>query len=152
MPAQPARQREYAAHRQQPACESGQLHAQQGGVQEDAQHRAQARSGRYAQDVGRHQGIAEHGLVGGARRRQGRAHQQGRRNAGQAQLPYHPRAVVRLPRSRARRQGVQHLPAIQRIGALPQGQNDQDRQDEHQARQQGGIGKALRHAPSCAGS
>ena len=59
---------QYEAHGGEAACERKQLRKQNIEGQKNRQDRAERRAGRHAQDIGRHERIAEHALVGGASR------------------------------------------------------------------------------------
>uniref|UniRef100_A0A1I7WDM6 Uncharacterized protein n=1 Tax=Heterorhabditis bacteriophora TaxID=37862 RepID=A0A1I7WDM6_HETBA len=75
------------ANRTEPSGKCDALHQQHRQAEEQAQRSTQAGTGGDAQNVRRHQRIAEHGLIGGTGRRQHSANQNGGQHAWQADMP-----------------------------------------------------------------
>ena len=81
-----ARQGKGEGDGRKPAGKGRALHHQDATARQHRRRRADTRAGRYAQEVGRHQRVAEYALVHRTGQRQGRAHQHGGGNARQAQV------------------------------------------------------------------
>jgi len=131
----PAGQQVDQADRQQASDERQQLHPGQRQAEENAQHRAQPGTGRDAENIRRHQRVAKHALVGGARRSQGAAHQQCGENARQAQLPEHGLDLLRRRLACATQvagQGVEQIGQAQRVLAGEQGDQQAGEQGDDQ--------------------
>ena len=89
MAAQPRADEVHQADRHQAAGEGEQLDQEHVQRQEDPEHRAERRAGRNAEDVGRHERIAEHALVCGAGGGERGADDQRRQHARPAHLQHH---------------------------------------------------------------
>ena len=123
--------------RREPAGEREQLDEDHPQRKKDPEHRAERGAGRDAEDVGRHQRVAEHPLVGGARCGKRGTHDQRRQHARPAHLPNH-RLDVGVDRlAEKQRNNLGQRDRIAAHGERERRQRERARRGEHVAQTRG---------------
>ncbi len=134
-PAHPRTHGDHERDRGEPAGEGEALDGDDGQRPEDGEARAQRAARGDAEDVGRDEGILEEVLVGRARRRQRRAHDEGRDEARRPHLQDHGLDVPREPALASRERGPQRARHVaRRHGKAADGKAPRHQGEEHRER------------------